>query len=258
MEINTQSMNIKSWVWQSIAILLGLFLLMTVLDKAYSVWQDFRPTVPKNTIMMSAEGKVSATPDLAVVTIGVVSNGASAKVVQEDMTKKVNTVIDLVKKLGVDAKDITTSNFNVYPNYNYSEGKQGEITSYQGNETVTIKVHGVDQSAEKVNKILAGAVENGSNQIQGVYFDFNDADNFRQEARKLAIEKAKQKAQELANQTGLRLGRIVSFSDNGGYYPQPYFSEGKGGGGPVSMAAPDVQPGSQDITASITVTFEVK
>ncbi len=250
--------NIKPWLWQTLGVLLGLFLALLVLDKVYIVWQDFKPSVPKNTLSMSAEGKISATPDLATINVGVISNGSTAKIVQDDMTKKVDQITDFVKKQGIDPKDITTSNFSVYPSYDYKNGTN-QVNGYQGNESVTVRVHGVDKSTEVLGKILDGAVANGSNQIQGVQFSFNDPDNLKQEARKQAINKAKQKAQELADQAGLKLGKVVNISDNSTSYPTPLpYALGMGGGGDAKSIAPNIETGSQDITASITMTFEIK
>lgn len=252
--------EVKSWLKQSIAVLLAAFLLLLVLDKLYTVTQDYRPTVPKNTISMSAEGKVSSTPDLATINIGVISNGSTAKQVTDDMSVKSNKIIDFVKQQGIDAKDITTSNFSVYPTYDYQNGGN-KINGYQGSESISIKVRGVDKSTDKLSKVLDGAVTSGSNQIQGISFGFDDADNLRQEARKQAIEKARQKAQELADATGLKLGRIVSISESSFGVPAPIpYGVGMGGGGldAVKSTAPAVEPGNQDITASVNVTFEIK
>ena len=250
--------NIKPWLWQTLGVLLGLFLALLVLDKVYIVWQDFKPSVPKNTLSMSAEGKISATPDLATINVGVISNGSTAKIVQDDMTKKVDQITDFVKKQGIDPKDITTSNFSVYPSYDYKNGTN-QVNGYQGNESVTVRVHGVDKSTEVLGKILDGAVANGSNQIQGVQFSSNDPDNLKQEARKQAINKARQKAQELADQAGLKLGKVVNISDNSTSYPTPLpYALGMGGGGDAKSIAPNIETGSQDITASITMTFEIK
>lgn len=251
--------NLKPAVWQALAILLGLFLLLTVVEKAYDVSQDFRPTVPKNTISMSAEGKATATPDLAMISIGVVSSAASAKLVQDDMSAKANKITDFVKKQGIDPKDITTSNFSIYPSYDFRNG-QNTINGYQGSENITIKIHGVDKSTDKVSKILDGAVTSGSNQIQGITFSFDDPDNLRQVARKQAIEKAKQKAQELADATGLRLGKIVSISESGGGgFPTPLpYAVGMGGESDIKSVPPTIEPGNQDITASVNVVFELK
>ena len=128
-----------------------------------------------------------------------------------------------------------------------------------GTETIEIKIHGVDKSTAVLGKILDGATSLGSNQIQGVNFSFDDPDNLKQEARKQAIDKAKQKAQELADQAGLKLGRIVNINDDSVNYPTPVpMAFGMGGASDAKSVAPDIQTGSQDVTASITVIFEIK
>lgn len=254
------NINFKTWVWQSLGVLLVVLVALMVLDKIHTVTNDFKSEVPKNTISMSAEGKVSATPDLATINLGVLTSAPTAKQAQADNGKQTNKVIDFVKSQGIDKKDIATTQLNIYPEYDYSNGKN-EVKGYQASQTITVKVHGVDKSTDQVGKIIDGATTAGVNQIQGVSLDFQDADNLRQDARKQAIDKAKQKAQELADQAGLKLGRIVSISEGTNYgYPLPMASApmGMGGGSGDMKSAPNIQPGSQDITASITVTFEVK
>ncbi len=255
MEINAQPNPVSSRIWMILGILGIIFLAILIVDKGYNVKESIRPSYPKNTISITADGKASGTPDLATISVGVTSSAVTAKAVQDDMTKKVNDITAYVKSQGIDAKDITTSNFSVYPNYDYNGGQK--ITGYNGNETVTVKIHEVDKSTDRLGKVLSGAVENGSNQISGIYFSFDDTNTLKQQARKDAIEKAKQKAQELAGQTGLKLGRIITVSDSESpsYPPYPMDSYGRGGGG---GAAPVIEPGSQDVLTSVTVTFEVK
>jgi len=244
-------------VLKAIAVLVAVFMALAVVDKAYEVTKNFSSGKPENTISMSADGKVTASPDLAQVMVGVLTNGGTAKAASDANNKSITQVTDAIKKLGVDAKDMITSNLSVYPNYVYTNGKN-EINGYQANQTLTIKVYGVDKSAELLNKVLDAAVTSGSNQIQGVSLGFADADNLRQQARTQALQKAKQKAQELAEQAGLRLGKVVSISEGSYYAPVPMYgmeAKGMGGGG---SSAPDIQTGSQDVTATMTVVFEVK
>ena len=251
--------SIPKWAWQTLAVLVVVFLGLLILEKIHVVQENFKSSVPKNTISMSAEGKVSSVPDLATVTLGVLTNSATAKQAQADNTKKVNSVIEFVKKQGVDAKDIVTTQLNVYPQYNYQNGNNN-VVGYSADQTVSVKVHGVDQSTEKLDAIVGGATDAGANMIQGVNLSFENPDSLRQQARKLAIDKAKQQAQELADQAGLKLGKVVSISQNSSStpYPIPYAMEsakgGLGGGG----APTDIQTGSQDIVESITLIFEVR
>ncbi|OGE83888.1 MAG: hypothetical protein A3B10_02040 [Candidatus Doudnabacteria bacterium RIFCSPLOWO2_01_FULL_44_21] len=252
--MNTNESFVSKNYLNVIAVLVILFLGLAVLDKGSSVFKILANKKPDNTITMTAEGRVSSKPDLATTTVGVISRAQTAKLAQDDNNKKVSQILEAIKKLGVADADIVTSNFSIYPTLDYTNGRN-DINGYEANQTLTIKIHNVDESAETLNQVLDSALTSGSNQLQGVYFSFEDPDGLKQEARKQAIEKAKQKAQELGDATGLRIGRIVSISEDSGYppYPVPYALEGKGGGGDA-----DVSVGSQDITVNVTLIFEIK
>jgi uncharacterized protein YggE len=251
--------DINQTLLHVIGALVAVFLVLAVVDKAAMIEKNFGGK-PDNTMSMSAEGSVSAKPDMATVNLGVMTNAKTAKAAQDENNRNINKITEAVKKLGIEDKDITTSNFSVYPNYVYINNRN-EIDGYQANQTLTVKVHGIDVSTETLNKVLDEAVAAGSNQLQGVTFGFNDADNLRQQARTEALNKAKQKAQELADQAGLRLGKIVSISESSGGYsvpPMPYYDSKAYGIGGAENQASSVQTGSQDITAVMTVIFEIK
>ncbi|MEJ0021090.1 MAG: SIMPL domain-containing protein [Candidatus Doudnabacteria bacterium] len=249
--------NIKPWLWQTLAVLLSLFLALIVVDKLYAVYQDFHPSVSKNTISMAADGKASAAPDLATINIGVISSGSTAKQVQDDMTAKANSITDFAKQQGIDPKDITTSNFSVSPTYDYQNGKN-TINGYQGNQSITVKVHGVDKSTDTLSKILGGAATNGSNQIQGVSFSFEDPDNLKQQARLMAVAKARANAQDLASASGLTLGKVISISEGSSNIPGPIPYGISPGVAADVKSLPTIEPGSQDVTVTVNVTFEIK
>jgi hypothetical protein len=260
MEIKCDSQNCQKWLFHTIGILVALLLLVFVVDKGYDFTQNFKSKLPQNTISMSAEGKVSATPDLATLNLGVITKGATAAKVQDENSKKINQVIKYLKDNGIEEKDITTSSYSIYPDYEYKDGRS-DIIGYQANQTVTVKIHNADKEKEKIGKVIDGATNNGVNQVNGVYFSFDDVDDYRNEARKLAVENAKVKARELAEVAGLKLGKVVSIAEGASsYYPEPMYDKAyaTGMGGGASSVAPEVQPGTQDITENITVVFEVK
>jgi uncharacterized protein YggE len=259
-------MNIENRPLLKVLITSGIFLIvflgLLISQKGYEVFKLFENKTPQNTIAISAEGKVAATPDLATVSLGVLTQGDTADGVQNESSKKINTIIDFVIKQGIDKNDINTSQFNIYPTQDYREGKS-IITGYQANQTIVIKVRKVNESTNKLSTILGAVTKNGANQINGVSLSFDDPDQFRQQARELAIVKAKEKAQQLADAAGLKLGRVVSLSETPGYGGiTPYYGEaygiGGGGAGGDKGVYPNVEPGSQDIIASMTVIFELK
>lgn len=253
------------WLLNSLGVLLLILIALLVVGKVKNLNDIFRKKVlPENTISVSAEGRVKAVPDLATVNLGVLTQGKTPVEVQEENTKKVNKIIDYIKQQGVSKDDISTSQFNIYPQYDYKEGRS-EIVGYQLNQTITFKIRGIDKSNEQLGKILEGGVAQGANEISGVFLSFDDPDNLRQNARKQAIEKAKEKAQELAQVAGLKLGRVVSIAETTATgLPKPYYSGdfggigGAGGLGLEKAAAPNIEPGSQDVIETMTVVFEVK
>jgi uncharacterized protein YggE len=258
---------LPKWLVNSLGGLLVVFVAFLIVQQAYNFSNVIKNQKPANTISVSADGKVTATPDLATVTLGVLSQGKTAVDVKNQNNTKVSAITDFIKQQGIAASDITTSQFSFYPQQNYpivspGGGSSPVITGYQGNQTVTVKVRGVDKSRDVLNKILDGAVNAGANEIDGISFSFNDPNALQQQARKLAIDNAKTKAQDLAKEAGLSLGKVVSISETNSGYPVPYALSAPamavGGGTMDKSVAPDVQNGSQDITESMSVVFEVK
>jgi uncharacterized protein YggE len=252
-----------TWLVTGLGGLLIAFVALLIIQKGHDISSAFKNEKLSNTISVSADGKVTAVPDLATVSVGVLSQGTSAVDVKNQNNEKVNKITAFIKSQGIDEKDIQTSQFNFYPQMDYNSANGvSKITGYQGNQSVTVKVRGVDKSQDILEKILDGVVNNGANQIDGVYFTVEKPDDLKQQARKEAIANAKVKAQELAKEAGLTLGKVVSLSESGssGYPGIPYASDSFGYGGMMSekSVAPSVSVGSQEITQTMTVTFELK
>jgi len=204
-----------------------------------------------NAISFSGEGKVFTKPDIALVTLSVVTEGKNVGDVQDRNTKKMNSVIDFLKKFGVEEKDIKTTNYNLYPRYSYEPVKIPQIIGYEISQGLEIKIRNLD----KVGEILAGSVDAGVNQVYSLYFKVDKDEEFKANARALAIENAKKKAQETAAQLGVRLGKLISFNE-GTEYPYPVYRgmEGIGGGG----EAPNIQVGENEILVTVTLVYEIQ
>lgn len=252
----------KGLVWV-LGILLAVFVSLLVVEKGSAISDKMKNKKPANTISVTGEGRVESKPDMATVTIGVVSQGTTAQAVKDENNRKMNAVISYIKQQGVPESDIKTEQYFFNPNYDWKDGRS-TIIGYQGNQNVTVKLYGVDKSQDQVEKVMDGVVAAGANQVYGVNFGFKDPDGLRQEARKQAIAKAKEKAQELAREAGLTLGKVVSISEagyGGGPVVMPYAADQaleRGAANMMKSIAPDIQPGSTEISQSMTVTFEVK
>ncbi|MCL5435822.1 MAG: SIMPL domain-containing protein [Patescibacteria group bacterium] len=242
-----------------LAALMSLFLLVLIVNYGVTVYQKVAATQKdKETITISATGEVESSPDLAVANISVTTEGKDPKTVQDQNSDKINKVTKYLKDSGIAEADIKTQNYNLYPRYDYTDNRQ-VLAGYTLYQTVTIKM----RDLTKVGEIMKGVVENGANAIDSLTFTIDKPNDIRQEARKKALENAKAKAEELAKVAGLSLGKVKSFSESGDSMPQPVYYDystesrtmGMGGGG---AAAPDVQPGSTTVTATVYVTFELK
>jgi len=209
-------------------------------------------TMTTTELSVTGEGKVDIVPNTATVDIGVrVNKAATVDAAQSQINETNNAIIAAMQKLGIEKQNIKTSNYSIYPSYDYTSGRD-EITGYDGNVTLSIKTKKVDQ----VSQVIAAATEAGANEIQNTRFEVEDPATYRAEARTKAIENAKEEAKKLAGDLGIKLGKVVNIVEHSssGTDVYPYMSEkavGLGGGGGASF-----EPGSQTITSVVTLYFE--
>jgi len=206
--------------------------------------------------VVSGEGKVSVTPDIAKVTLGIQESGASLKTVQNAVNIKSRALTDAVKKLGIDEKDIKTTSYNVYPQYDWNAPTQ-KITGYQVSTDYEITIKDFD----KVNDVITAGTGAGANVVGNVSFDLNDATKTEKmnEARVLAVTDAKAKADGLAKAAGISLGKIINVSENqNGNVRLMALPVSGGGGTDKSAVQPDIQPGQTEIDITISLSYEVR
>ena len=239
-----------------VCLIVLAFLLATMsVQRLIDLYQEASAGGPdKDTLTISAIGKVEATPDLARADLAVVTEGADTKQIQDENSKKINEIIAFLKQQGLSDAYIKTQNYTLYPSYNYNDGRQ-VLDGYTISQNLSLKIRALDS----IGDIIAGAVERGVNTVNSLTFEIEKPENLQQDARKQALENAKVKAEELAQVAGVKLGKVKSFSESAisapPGYPIPYergLAEGLGG------ASPDIQPGSTTVTATVSVTFELE
>jgi len=229
------------------------------------VFAKFGPAINFSTItqtkgepfIVSGEGKVTVTPDIAKLNVGIQESGASLKTVQNLVNTKSKNLTDAVKKLGVGEKDIKTVSYNVYPQYDY-QSRVPNLTGYQVSTDYEITVRDFD----KVNDIIVATTSAGANVVGGISFEIADPTKKQklQDARDLAVKEAKEKAEGLAKSAGITLGKIVNISENqNGGNIRPLALPVSGGGDlQKSMAQPDIQPGTTEIDVVVSLSYEVR
>ena len=208
--------------------------------------------------VVTGEGKVTVTPDIAKITFGIQENGASLKQVQDSVNKKSKVLTDALKKLGIADNDIKTVSYNVYPQYDFTNPNQ-KINGYQvsTNYEVTIK------NFDVINDAIVTATASGANTVGQINFELNDATQKQklQDARDLAVKDAKDKAEGLARSAGITLGKIINVSENQNNPVVRQFALPVTGGGvdlQKSVTPPQVQPGQTEIDVTISLSYEVR
>jgi uncharacterized protein YggE len=205
-----------------------------------------------NTVSFSGTGTVLAKPDIAVIDLSIVTEATTSKAAQDSNSKKSNAVMQFLRGQDIDEKDIQTTGYNIYPQYDYTNGR-GVLRGYQVNETITVKV----RDLTKTDDVLAGVVSAGANQIGQLQLTIDNPEALKAQAREMAIKDAKAKADNLKSQLGIRLGRIVNFIESTDAVPPLYYVKsavGVGGGGPT----PEIATGENEITVDVTITYQIK
>jgi uncharacterized protein YggE len=204
-------------------------------------------------LAVTGTGKVTLTPDIAYISIGVHTEAKDVNEALTSNTAQAQKVADALNALAVDAKDIQTTSFNVYPQQQF--GPQGEPldTKYIVDNTVYVTV----RDLTKLGQMLDAVVRSGANNINGISFDVSNREEANSQARKAAIEDARKQADELAKAAGVTLDLVQSISLSGNPTPVPMY-EAKGGAGMSAGANAPVSAGQMIITVDANITYTLK
>jgi hypothetical protein len=212
----------------------------------------------KHSISISGEGKVVAVPDIAKIQLGLQTEKKIVAEAQKENTEKMNAVIEKLKKdFKIDAKDIQTVNYNIYPQYDWTNNRQ-TLRAYQVSQSVNLKI----RDLTKISDILQAAGDAGLNQVGGLTFEVDEPEKIKQEARELAIKNAKEKADALAKIADVKLGKVISFSEyandasSRSYDNYSMKAMGVGGGAEIAPV-PAVEAGSTEIIVTANVEYEI-
>ncbi|MBI4092099.1 MAG: SIMPL domain-containing protein [Candidatus Levybacteria bacterium] len=229
-------------------LLFGFLLLVKFFDISYPISITTRTV--SGELAVVGEGKVDVVPDTASVQAGiVVSEAATIQEAEQKINEINNKIIAALERLGIDKKDIKTSNYSINPSYDFTPNGRNNISGYTGNASLTLTI----RKQELVPQVITAATEAGANQVYNSGFTVDDPSKYREEARNKAIQNAKDQARKLSKELGINLGRVVNIVEStpGPDRIVPLFAREAGVGG-----APDLQPGSQTITSVVTLYFE--
>ena len=197
-------------------------------------------------------GKAAGAPDKAVIVLGVTASGTTVLDAQGKTNQAADRIINSLKGLGIDEKDIKTTNYSINPNYDFGGAFQ-RITGYSVTQNFEVKA-----PIDKANEVVDAATANGANLVGNISFTLDDdkLNKLTNEARKEAVEKAKASAQGLAEASGIRLGKIINVREtSGGGVPIPFTREAVGATDLVQEKT-NITPGETNVEVTITLTYQ--
>jgi uncharacterized protein YggE len=211
-------------------------------------------TIAGTRLDINASGEVTRVPDIATVTAGVVSRSTNASTALQETADRMQRVVAALKRAGIEPRDIQTSNVSLNPEYRYPENEAPQLVGYTASNSVSVRFRDIRNSG----KIIDALVSQGANQINGPSLSVDKPESALDEARAKAIATGRARADLYARSLGMRVVRIVSINESGGYYAPPPPPP------PMPMAAMErsastrIEAGEQKLQVNLGMVFELQ
>ncbi len=250
-----------------ISVLLGLFLLAStvkVMRESRFVGSGLNAT---NVISVNGKGEVEKSPDTAKISFSIRAEKKDLKAGQDEVSGKIDTIKKELIAAGIEEKYIKTDSYTSYPQYDYPQNpcyggicktSTPTLRGYEVSHSITVSI----KDLTKVDAVLGVLGTNGVTDMNGPNFGFEDDKAVAREAREMAIIDAKAEADKLAKTLGVKIVRIVSFSENGaGGYPVPMYASRDAlmaQAGKAEGANPVVPVGVNKVESNVTIVYEIR
>lgn len=230
------------YLWQ-LVLVIGAYVTIPAYAEAPSI------------IRVSGEGEVNVTPDIAFLQVGASAQADTAQKAQAETTTKINAIRGVLNAAGIKKEDIKTTELSLYPIIDYGKNNKQSIRGFNSQQSYRVKVRKVDTVGDLVTKITAA----GANISGGISFALDNPKPAQDEARKLAVGDAKQKAQLYAAAAQVKLGRILSITDvmNDTTPIVAYEAMADGASAKHMAQAPTVEQGQMSISSGVTMVFAI-
>ena len=225
------------------ALALGVYWAATTYDRGAQAQEVRQPSGIG--VSVSGEGSVDARPDTAYVNLGFQTENSSVETARQEAAQQMNAVLARIKALGVDEKDIQTSNYSIW--------RDTERDVFVVSNTVQVTIRRIDPSG----RLLDEAVKAGANNVNGISFGIEDRAALERQARERALQNARAKAEELARLAGVQIGNPISISE-GAQPPIIYEPMAVGQAAAAEDARTPIEPGQQKVTINVEVTYAIR
>ncbi len=247
-------MEMKSTTLTNI-FLVGIFVMM-----AYLVFSNRDVTInsnsePNNTIAVEGAAETFAKPDTAAVSFSVTKKANNVDIAMNSVNKRMSELVNQLKGVRVDEKDIKTTNYSVQPEYSYNEGKQ-TFEGYRVTQSITIII----RELENTSKVLATVNSAGVDNVSQLSFYVDDTEAINEQLRSEAINNAKDKAKKIAKDLGVSLDGVVSYDEygNNNIEPYPVYDKSYAVADAAPVAEAVVPTGENQFNANVTVIYKIQ
>lgn len=193
-------------------------------------------------ITVTGNGTANATPDRASFNFGVTTQASTAGAALGRSSVQARAIVSALERAGIDAKDIQTTDVSLWPQ---TRANGTQIVGYTASNSVNLTT-----PLARAGAAVDAAVGAGANNVDGPSLDTSDKSSLYGDALKQALADAKEKAQAIATASGLSITSVEKVTERGQANPLPYFGTAK-----ASAAEVTIEPGTQQIQASVTVTY---
>jgi uncharacterized protein YggE len=212
------------------------------------------PMLSGTRLDISATGEVTRVPDVAIISAGVQTLQPTATGAIEENAARMDRVRAALKRAGIEDKDIQTSAINLNPEYQYDQNRPPRLTGYRATNTVNVKF----RDLKRTGAILDALVAQGANQINGPNLTIDKPEMALDEARTKAIANGRARADLYARTLGMRVVRLLSVSEGGGYAVPPPMPMAYARDMAQSVAKTEIDPGTQQLQVSVLMSFELQ
>jgi uncharacterized protein YggE len=215
--------------------------------------QSITQSIAGTRLDVNATGEVTRVPDVAIISAGVVTRSTTASGAIQDAANRMERVRAALKRAGIDDRDIQTSNISLNPEYRYENNQPPQLVGYSASNQLSVRFRDIRNSG----RILDALVSEGANQINGPNLVVDKPEAALDEARARAVAAGRARADLYARSLGMRVVRVVSVSESGGYAvppPMPMVMQARAEG----AADTKIDPGVQKLQVNLAMVFELQ